>query len=217
MEDKEDYLMLSGIQHFKFCKRQWALIHIEQQWEENVLTVEGRILHERVDQPHLREKRGDRIIIRAMPVRSNRLKLQGVCDVVELVRSPDGISISGLPGKYLIHPIEYKRGRPKKGEEDLVQLVAQTVCLEEMLVCTIETGFFYYHEIRHRVEVNITNDMKEHVVELAREMHQYYQRRHTPRVKTGPHCKSCSLRHICLPEIMNKRSVKTYIEGKLSE
>jgi CRISPR-associated exonuclease Cas4 len=217
MEDNEEYLLLSGIQHFQFCKRQWALIHIEQQWEENVLTAEGRILHERVDQPNLREKRGDRIIIRAMPVKSNRLKLQGICDVVELVRDPNGIPISGLPGKYLVYPIEYKRGRPKKGEEDLVQLVAQTICLEEMFVCSIETAFFYYQEIRHRVEVRIANDMKEHVHRLAHEMHQYFNRRHTPKVKPGPHCRSCSLQHICLPEIMSKRPVKSYIEGKLAE
>lgn len=217
MEDKEEYLLLSGIQHYQFCKRQWALIHIEQQWEENVLTTEGRLLHHRVDQPDVREKRGDRIVIRAMPVKSDRLKLQGICDVVELIRDDNGIPVSGLPGKYLIRPVEYKRGRPKKGEEDLVQLVAQGMCLEEMFVCKIETGFFYYHEIRHRVEVRLTDQLKDKAIKLAGEMYHYYNRKHTPKVKTGPHCRNCSLQHICLPEILNKRSVRNYIEGKLSE
>lgn len=217
MEDNDEYLMLSGIQHFQFCKRQWALIHIEQQWEENVRTAEGRLLHQKADQPFIREKRGDRIIVRSMPVKSEQLKLRGICDVVELIRNEAGVNISGLPGKYLPVPVEYKRGKPKSGDEDIVQLVAQSICLEEMLVCKIELGYFYYHEIRHRTEVRLTDDKKEKVRRLAIEMRDYFQRRHTPKVKTGPHCRNCSLQHICLPEIMNKRSVKSFIEGKLSE
>lgn len=217
MADNDDFLLLSGIQHFRFCKRQWALIHIEQQWEENVRTVEGQHLHRKADQPFLREKRGDRIIVRSMPVKSERLQIRGVCDVVEFVHDQSGVKVSGLPGKYLVHPVEYKRGRPKSSDEDILQLVAQSMCLEEMLLNEIRVGYIYYHEIRHRIEVQLTEESRRTVEQIITEMHSYYHRKHTPKVKTGAFCRSCSLQHICLPAIMNKRSVKSYIEGKLSE
>lgn len=107
--EDDDYLMLSGIQHFQFCRRQWALIHIEQQWEENVRTVEGQYLHRKADQPFVREKRGDKLIVRAMPVKSNDLKITGICDVVEFIRDNSGVEISGAEGKYMPYPVEYKR------------------------------------------------------------------------------------------------------------
>lgn len=151
--NEDDFLMISGIQHFRFCRRQWALIHIEQQWQENVRTVEGKHLHERADQPEVREKRGDRLIVRALPVHSFRLGISGICDVVEFIRDPNGFELAGETGTYQAIPIEYKRGKPKRGDEDTSQLLAQAVCLEEMLACNIDRGFLYYHEIRHRVEV----------------------------------------------------------------
>src|SRR5690606_21036690 len=132
--DVDQYLLLSGIQHFLFCRRQWALIHIEQQWEENVRTTEGKYLHEKADKPFIREKRGNKLVVRAMPVKSNELKIYGVCDVVEFVRNKDGIPISGLDGKYKVYPVEYKRGKPKNDESDIMQLTAQALCLEEMLL-----------------------------------------------------------------------------------
>lgn len=218
MVDKDDLpqLMISGIQHFHFCKRQWALIHIEQQWEENVRTVEGQHLHRNADQPFIREKRGDKLIVRAMPVKSEALQLSGICDVVEFVRSPDGVEIFGAEGTYKAHPVEYKRGKPKKSDEDLLQLTAQAMCLEEMLLCKVDVGYMFYNEIKHRVEVPITAALRSKVKEVVVEMHEYYARRYTPRVKTGPFCQSCSLQHICLPKLMNKPSVKSYIEGNIS-
>lgn len=219
MEYNEDdhYLLLSGIQHFRFCKRQWALIHIEQQWEENVRTIEGVHLHRNADQPFAREKRGSKLIVRAMPVKSESLKITGVCDVVEFVKSDNGVEINGAEGKYDAYPIEYKRGKPKSGEEDVVQLAAQAICLEEMLLCDIHLGYIFYHEIKHRVEVPLTADLKDKVRLIVAEMQDYYHRRHTPRVKTGSFCRSCSLQNICLPELMNKRTVKSYVEGKINE
>lgn len=217
MEDNDNELLLSGIQHFQFCKRQWALIHVEQQWEEDVRTVEGQYLHQKADQPFMREKRGDKLIVRAMPVRSRAMGVTGVCDVVEFIRSEDGVPIQGADGKYVVRPVEYKRGKPKRGNEDVVQLAAQAICLEEMLMCEIGTGFIYYHEIRHRVEVDLTEEIKERVKDIFKEMNNYFTRRHTPKVKTGPRCRSCSLQHICLPELMNKRSVRSYVEGKIKE
>lgn len=218
MDSREDeYLMLSGIQHFQFCKRQWALIHIEQQWEENVRTIEGEHLHRKADQPFTREKRGDKLIVRAMPVKSDRLQITGVCDVVEFVRDDSGVGISGAEGTYIAYPVEYKRGKPKMNDEDILQLAAQAICLEEMLLCHIDKGYLFYNEIKHRVEVPLTPAVKMKVKQMAAEMQDYYTRKYTPKVKTGLFCRSCSLQSICLPELMNKRSVKSYIEGKIHE
>lgn len=215
--DEEDYLLLSGIQHFNFCRRQWALIHIEQQWEENVRTVEGNHLHIRADQPMIREKRGNKLIVRALPVHSTVMGITGVCDVVEFIQDPNGISLTGEEGLFLPSPVEYKRGKPKKDDSDISQLTAQAMCLEEMLVCDIQSGYIFYDEIKHRVEVPITLYYREKVKRSFAEMHQNFDRNYTPKVKSGPHCQSCSLHNICLPDIMNKRSVSSYIEGRLKE
>ncbi|MEK0285202.1 CRISPR-associated protein Cas4 [Caldifermentibacillus hisashii] len=215
--DEDEYLMLSGIQHFQFCKRQWALIHIEQQWEENVKTIEGQHLHRNADNPFTREKRGEKLIVRAMPVKSNELRITGVCDVVEFIKDKNGITIFGEEGKFMVYPVEYKRGKPKKDESDILQLTAQTICLEEMFACEITLGFLYYNEIRHRVEIPLTNEYKDKVRLIVTEMQDYYKRKHTQKVKTGKFCKSCSLQNVCLPNLMTKRSVKSYIDGMINE
>ncbi|SDJ32169.1 CRISPR-associated protein Cas4 [Natribacillus halophilus] len=214
---EENYLMLSGIQHFQFCKRQWALIHIEQQWEENVKTIEGQHLHQKANEPFIREKRGNKLIVRAMPVKSEELKINGVCDVVEFVEDTDGVEINGGQGKYKAYPVEYKRGKPKQDAADVLQLTAQAMCLEEMLLCEIHQAYLYYNEIRRRVDVPITSESRNNVKAITAEMHQYYKRRHTPQVKTGTFCNSCSLQDVCMPKLMNRRSVKRYIEGKIKE
>jgi len=215
--NEDEYLMISGIQHFEFCKRQWALIHIEQQWEENVRTVEGQYVHKKVDQPFIREKRGDKLTARGMPIKSNKLSITGVCDAVEFIKNQDGVEIHGMDGRYLAYPVEYKRGKPKVGDEDVLQLVAQSICLEEMLLCEIEVGYIFYNETKRRIEVSLTDELKEKVRALVKEMQDYYERRHTPKVKTGKFCDSCSLKNICLPKLMNKQTVKKYIEGRINE
>lgn len=112
MEYSEDeFLMISGIQHFTFCRRQWALIHIEQQWNENVHTVVGELMHKKVHDPSLSEKRKDVLVVRALPVSSKTLGLSGECDVVEFHRQEDGIKLFGHRGLYSIYPIEYKKGK----------------------------------------------------------------------------------------------------------
>ncbi|WP_150265637.1 CRISPR-associated protein Cas4 [Paenibacillus tepidiphilus] len=215
--NEDDYLMLSGIQHFNFCRRQWALIHIEQQWAENVRTLEGSYVHRVADQAHLREKRGDKLIVRALPVQSRQLGISGICDVVEFVRDSLGVPLSGEEGTYLPYPVEYKRGRPKKDDSDRSQLVAQAICLEEMLACEITVGYLFYDEIKHRVEIPITESDRQRVQDTFREMHGYYSRRYTPKAKAGPHCDSCSLNMVCLPHMMERRSVASYIESRLNE
>ncbi len=143
VNNEDEYLMLSGLQHFQFCKRQWALIHIEQQWEENVKTIEGQLLHKKADQPFIKEKRGEKLIVRGMPIQSHELKLSGICDVVEFHARKDGVPVHGIDGTYLPFPVEYKRGKPKKGDEDVVQLAAQAICLEDMLVCDVSVGYLF--------------------------------------------------------------------------
>ncbi|MBA4537250.1 CRISPR-associated protein Cas4 [Bacillus aquiflavi] len=215
--EEDNYLMLSGIQHFQFCRRQWALIHIEQQWEENVRTIEGQHLHQKADQPFIREKRGNKLIVRAMPIKSEELKITGICDVVEFIKDNSGVEIIGVEGKYIAYPVEYKRGKPKVNDSDVLQLTAQAICIEEMLLCEVNVGYMFYNEIKHRIEVPITKENKNKVRSAVKEMHDYYKCKHTPKVKTGAFCKSCSLQNICMPKLMNKRSVKSYIEGKIIE
>lgn len=212
---EDDYLMISGIQHFEFCKRQWALIHIENQWEENVRTTEGKFLHEKADQPFIREKRGDKLIVRGMPIHSRELKITGICDVVEFKRNEEGIELASVTGKYLPSPIEYKRGKPKKNEADILQLAAQAICLEEMLLCDVQKGYMYYHELRKRIEIPINAELREKLKSIISEMHVYYKRKHTPRVKPGSFCKNCSLKNLCVPGMLERQSVKSYINRML--
>jgi CRISPR-associated exonuclease Cas4 len=217
MYEEQDYLMISGIQHFLFCRRQWALIHIEQQWQENVLTLEGQYLHEKADQPLIREKRKDRLIVRALPIHSPTFGLSGICDVVEFVQDPNGVALAGETGTFLPVPVEYKHGKPKQELSDILQLTAQAVCLEEMLVCEVPQGYLYYHETKRREAVAITDELRAELQEKVAEMHQYWARRYTPKVKTGNFCKKCSLQDICLPKLMNVQTVKSYMDRRLRE
>jgi CRISPR-associated exonuclease Cas4 len=200
----DELLPLSGIQHFLFCRRQWALIHVERQWQENVFTVEGKQLHKRTDDPFFTESRAGTIIARAVPIASYQLGLVGVCDVVEFKLSPQGVQLPGREGSYLPAPVEYKRGAPKKGPYDEAQLCAQAMCLEEMLSVDIPLGFLYYGETRHRTEVVLGIELRKLVTEMSAEMHAYFKRGYTPRVKTSKACRSCSLADICLPNLQEK-------------
>jgi CRISPR-associated exonuclease Cas4 len=200
----DELLPLSGIQHFLFCRRQWALIHVERQWQENALTAEGRIMHKRTDDPFFTETRNGVITARAVPVASYRLGLVGVCDVVEFTESPEGVSLPGRAGRYVPAPVEYKRGKEKHDHSDEAQLCAQAICLEEMLSVTITHGYLFYGETRHRVEVELTAELRTLVKKMSDEMHNYFQSGYTPRVKPFKGCRSCSLADICLPELQAK-------------
>lgn len=214
---EDDFLALSGIQHFAFCRRQWALIHIEQQWNDNLRTVEGEILHERAHDDNFTEKRGGVVVSRGMPVFSHTLGARGVCDIVELHQSSEGVDIAGRQGKYLPVPVEYKRGKPKDGDEDVLQLAAQSICLEEMLLCDVPEGFLYYGETRRRVKVPLDEAIRVRVAEMFCEMHELYNRRYTPKVKTGKQCRACSLADICLPKLCRNRSARRFISERIGE
>lgn len=214
---EDDYLMISGIQHFQFCRRQWALIHIEQQWEDNVHTAIGELMHKKVHDPYLAEKRKGVLVIRALPVSSRSLGLSGECDVVEFHQADEGIKLHGHRGLYQIYPIEYKKGKPKSTEEDILQVVAQTMCLEEMFSAKIVQAALFYGETRRREEIVITEELRQQVRNMAEEMHRYYERRYTPKVRSGKQCTACSLKEICMPRMEKVSSVKAYLNVALGE
>lgn len=215
--NEDDFLQLSGIQHFAFCRRQWALAYIELQWSENVRTVEGKLLHQNAHDASLKEKRGDLIIVRAMPVQSRELGISGECDVVEFHRKDEGITLTGREGRYIVVPIEYKRGKPKTNDIDELQVMAQALCLEEMLCCTIPFGYIYYGETRHRIKVLFNDQLREKVRMMFQEMHRYFEQRYTPKVKRTKSCNACSLKDFCLPILNKNRFVSEYIDKQILE
>ena len=212
---EDQYLLLSGIQHFAFCRRQWALIHLEQQWEENVRTMDGQIMHARVHDDTIRETRGDKVITRAMAVSSPRLGIVGECDAVEFHRDPRGIPVFGMEGTFRVVPVEYKRGSPKEDDCDVLQLTAQALCLEDMLCCGIPEGYLYYGETRHRMKVTFDTPLRERTEAVIREMRALYARRHTPIAKRRRACNACSLREICLPQLEKKKPASAWLKDML--
>lgn len=217
MQREEEYLPLSGIQHFCFCRRQWALIHVEEQWAENRRTAEGRLEHARCHDEGLYERRGDLLTVRGLRVVSHRLQFSGICDVVEYRQDPGGIALQGQCGRWSVLPVEYKHGRPKDEDADRLQLCAQAMALEEMLVCSIPQGALYYAAIRRREQVELTGELRQKTRRLAREMNEYFARGYTPKVRTGKHCAACSLKELCLPALCKKSDAAAYIRSHIFE
>ncbi|WP_029201958.1 CRISPR-associated protein Cas4 [Oribacterium sp. NK2B42] len=215
MYKEDDYLMLSGIQHFCFCRRQWGLIHIEQQWAENLRTTEGLLMHKKAHDDSKSEKRGDLIIMRGLRVKSSKLNVTGICDVVEFRKDNGGIPLNRYEGRWQPYPVEYKNGEPKESEADVLQLCGQAMCLEEMLACTIKYGALFYGKIKHRVEVEFTDNLRKHVVDTIEEMQSYWKKGWTPRGKLTKSCYACSLNNVCLPELEKSKSVNKYIQEVL--
>jgi CRISPR-associated exonuclease Cas4 len=212
MYSEDDFLMLSGIQHFSFCRRQWGLIHIAGEWRENVLTVDGNIMHERAHDQSIREHRGDTIVVRGLTVRSTSMGVIGQCDVVEFHRSEHGHPLFGEDGFWAEIPIEYKRGHTKISDADRLQLAAQAMCLEEMCASDIPYGYLYYGETRTREKVQLSDDLRETVKKSFAEMHSLYDKHWIPKAKFSKGCKSCSLLDVCMPRT---RGVKTYMDDML--
>lgn len=209
---EDDYLMLSGIQHFAFCRRQWALIHIEQQWEENYRTTSGELMHKKAHNEDFFEKRGNILIARGLRIASHELGLSGQCDVVEFHQSKDGIRVFGYDGLWNIMPIEYKNGNPKENNADKLQLCAQAICLEEMFQTVIPEGYLYYGENRRRTFVDFGEELHKEVKSISEEMHYLYQRGHTPKAKYSKQCRACSLENLCVPRLQKTENVRNYIK-----
>ena len=214
---EEDLLPLSGIQHFAFCRRQWALIHLEQQWQENLRTVEGGLLHRRAHDEAARERRSDTLILRGLQVVSHQLGLSGQCDVVEFHATPKGVPLQGEEGLWQPYPVEYKRGKPKSHQADELQLCAQAMCLEEMLCCEIPAGALFYGETRRRVPVPFSPELRQEVHTDAAQMHDLFHRGRTPRVKPTKSCNACSLKDLCLPRLTKTGSVQDYLRAGMEE
>ncbi|MDR3736142.1 MAG: CRISPR-associated protein Cas4 [Acidobacteriaceae bacterium] len=197
-QESEKALPLSGLQHLAFCPRQWALIHLEQAWTENRLTAEGRLLHEKADLPG-QSRRHDLHTVRGLSLGSRRLGLSGRADVVEFRPEP--------------FPVEYKRGRRKPDDCDLVQLCAQALCLEEMLGQPVPRGAMFYGDPRRRLEVEFSAQLRARTETLAAEMHRLYQTRETPPARPGKHCQNCSLLDICLPNATAEPTIQAWWNG----
>lgn len=197
MFSEDDLLPLSALQHLAFCERQWGLIHLEQQWAENRLTAEGRLLHENADTETAELRDGVRIC-RGIRIRSRRLGIAGIADVVEFH--------SAGP-----KPVEYKRGKPKPDDIDEVQLCAQALCIEEMLTITIPQGSLFYGERRRRTEVMFTAQLRARVESLVLRLHHLTQSGTTPPPCFAPKCRNCSLIEVCSPEAISSRSAKDYL------
>lgn len=217
MVNDADFLMLSGLKHFRFCRRRWALVHLEQQWQENALTLEGHYMHERVHDDNFTELRGSVLLSRGMPVRSEMLKITGECDMVELHKSETGVPIQGREGLWQVYPVEYKHGEPDERGADELQLCAQAMCLEEMLVTEIPEGAIYYGKTRHRMTVALTEDLRKQTRDALTEMHRLFSQGYTPKAKWTRACKNCSLVEICLPKLEKRMRASEYVKHMLAE
>jgi CRISPR-associated exonuclease Cas4 len=200
---EDDLVMISALQHLIFCPRQCALIHIEQQWAENRLTAEGRILHERVHSVG-GESRSKVHIEFDLPIRSLRLGLIGRADIVEFHLRDSGI--------WQPYPVEYKRGRPKKDRSDEVQLCAQAICLEEMLDRDVPEGALYYGQKKRRQNVSFDERLRQATIETAGALHALLRSNITPPPEYGEKCESCSFISQCLPKISGRKKVSSYLK-----
>ncbi len=203
---EDELIPISALQHLLYCERQCALIHLERVWEENRFTAEGRIFHERVEEGGS-ESRGEVRVEYGVYIRSLRLGLIGIADVVEFHRESEG---------WRPFPVEYKRGRPKPERWDEVQLCAQAICLEEMLGVKIEGGALFYGKTRRRREVTFDESLRvetERTVERVRDL---FEKGVTPKAEKGEKCKRCSLNDLCLPAgSMRFKSAKCYLNREI--
>lgn len=206
---ERDYISLSALQHYLFCPRQCALIHVEQLWQENLYTAEGRLMHERNTEPGHEIRRGVMTVM-AMPLVSHKLAVSGISDVVEL---------HGETKQRRPYPVEYKRGKPKAHRADEVQLCAQAICLEEMFHCEIGEGALFYGKNKRRKTIDIDDELRDLTTQTAFEIHDLIRDGKTP----GPNyekrkCDACSLNSICRPKQIEKhRSVKGWVLRSISE
>lgn len=202
MYTDDDLLPLSALQHLLFCRRQCALIHVERLWVENRYTAEGRVLHERVDRAGERLEPGMRVVY-GMELKSRALGLIGKADVVELHRAGDG---------WAPYPVEYKRGKIKKGNHDRVQLCAQALCLEEHHGVTIPEGALFYGKTRRRETVSMDDALRQETINAACRLHELIASGETPSATYFKGCDTCSFIEICMPKVLPKKTVQGYLK-----
>jgi len=208
MYSEDELLPISALQHLLFCERQCALIHIEHIWEENRLTVEGKNMHDRVHEQSSESRPGIRIA-RGLRLRSLRLGLGGMADVVEFHLKSE---ISDLKSTGQPFPVEYKRGKPKADHSDEVQLCAQALCLEEMLEVSIPRGALFYGSTNRRQDVDINEPLRALTMQTAQRLHALIETGVTPPAQFGPKCDHCSLLNVCMPRYaVQGKSVARYL------
>lgn len=200
-------LPISALQHFLYCPRQCALIHLEQQWSENFFTAEGRLLHERVDEP-AHTRRGNIRYVTALEISHPQLGIHGVADVVEFHRSHEG----ERP-----YPVEYKRGKPKAHRADEVQLCAQTICLEAMFSQPIHEGALFYGRTRRRKTVAMDAELRGLTVAAINGLKSlYHSQRTPPATYDRKRCSACSLLDVCQPQWLGRTtSVRSWLQNQL--
>lgn len=203
MYAEDDFIMISALQHYVYCPRQCGLIHVEDAWNENLYTVRGNILHEKVDTDTY-ETRGTLKTVRGLRIHSVEYGIVGRCDVVEFRESKTGNEIM---------PVEFKSGEPKEDISDKVQLCAQAFCLEEMLSTTIKRGAFFYGRIRRRDVVEIDNELRSQTKSIIGSVREFVSTKIVPLADYSAKCRNCSLENICQPKAMNKKKLNSYIKG----
>lgn len=203
MYTEDDFIMISALQHYVYCPRQCGLIHVDDVWHENLYTVRGNILHEKVDTDTY-ETRGTKKTVRGLRIHSFRLGITGRCDVVEFKETKNGDEIM---------PVEFKSGEPKNDISDKVQLCAQVFCLEEMLNTKITHGAFFYGKIRRRDVVEIDNELRLQTERIIASVREIVSKKILPAAEYSAKCRNCSLQDICQPKAMNKRKLQQYIKG----
>ena len=192
----QDLIPLSALQHYLFCPRQCALIHVEQAWAENQYTAEGRVLHEATSEIGSETRRGVRVVT-AMPLMSKRLGVSGIADLVEMHKERDGT--------WRPFPVEYKRGKPKAHRADEVQLCAQAMALEEMFSLTLTEGALFYGETRRRVTVPLDAGLRELTAQVAHDARTLLSGQTTPLpVYAKRKCGNCSLNELCQPQRLSR-------------
>jgi len=196
--EKIKSIPISALQHYIYCPRQFALIHIEEIYEENIYTIDGNIVHDRVDNQKIYNKN----VENSLPIWSDELGIYGVADIVEFN--------NGIP-----KPVEYKRGKMKNQLADKIQLMAQAYCLEEMFSVEIETGEIYYNKSRRRKEIIFTSDLKEKLIKTVDNVRNLLIKREVPKPVNNKRCKNCSLKESCMPDI--ERSINSYTEKLTSK
>jgi CRISPR-associated exonuclease Cas4 len=179
--------------------------------------MDGQLMHKNAHDAQSHTRRGDMLTVRGMRIHSSRLGLSGECDVVEFRKDPHGVSLVMAEGLWHPYPVEYKRGTAKPNHMDEAQLCAQAMCLEEMLCCDIPDGALFYGETRHRDLVAFTPELRREVENTVLEMHQLFQRGSTPKVRPTKSCNACSLKEMCLPKLMSKTNVSSYLHRELED
>ncbi len=215
MNFSDDQLIpISYISQYEYCKRRAALLFLEQQWEDNIHTSEGTIIHERVHSG-LTESRSDSIILRNVDLVSYEIGLIGKSDYIELTRDINGYELPWLDGKWIICPVEYKHGVVRNEYEYELQVCAQAMCLEQMCNCRIEFGYIYYEGDHRRFKVIFDDKRRRKVKQIAQELHIMQKNLLTPTANKTKRCKGCSMKDVCLPGKLKNPS--SYIENMLGE